>query len=152
LRKAHLEAIEVYFICAWYWVISMFSNCTKTFLRTIFSSHPPTSLDPTPPVLLARRTRHRTSESIFFVSRASPDAEIATHIAHILENAGKRVIIQNWDFKNRSFMERMQATHTSGGRVVALLRPTIRAVIAARRSGRTPSQMTHSTVKVWSLP
>jgi hypothetical protein len=67
----------------------------------------------------------------------------------ILENAGKRVIIQNWDFKNRSFMERMQATHTSGGRVVALLRPTIRAV---RRSGRTPSQTTHSTVKVWSLP
>ena len=43
LRKAHLEAIEIYFICAWYWVISMFSNCEKTFLRTI-SSHPPTSL------------------------------------------------------------------------------------------------------------
>ena len=33
-----------------------------------------------------------------------------------------------------------------------MLRPTIRAVIAARRSGRTPSQTTHSTVKVWSRP
>lgn len=120
MRKAHLEAIEVYFICAVLGNRHVF-ELYKDFFADDVLKPPLTSLDPTPPVLLARRTRHRKIESLFFVSRASPDAEIATHIAHILENAGKRVIIQNWDFKNRSFMERMQATHTSGGRVVALL-------------------------------
>ena len=43
----------------------------------------------------------------FFVSRAGPDAAIAAVIAHILEAAGRTVIIQDWDFKNRAFMERM---------------------------------------------
>lgn len=118
MRKAHLEAIEVYFICAVLGNRHVF-ELYKDFFTDDVLKPPADQLDPTPPVLLARRTRHRTSESIFFVSRASPDAEIATHIAHIPENAGKRVIIQNWDFKNCSFMERMQATHTSGGRVVA---------------------------------
>ncbi|MGO9173474.1 MAG: hypothetical protein ACLP7P_16135 [Rhodomicrobium sp.] len=40
----------------------------------------------------------------FFISRAGPDAEMAQRIAHILEDAGRPVIIQDWDIKNRSFM------------------------------------------------
>ena len=58
-------------------------------------------------------------EREFFVSRAGPDAAIA----HILEDAGRRVIIQDWDFKNRAFMERMHAALTSGARTIALLSP-----------------------------
>ena len=59
----------------------------------------------------------------FFVSRAGPDAAIATAIAHILEAAGRRVIIQDWDFKNRAFMERMHTALSSGARAIALLSP-----------------------------
>ena len=59
----------------------------------------------------------------FFVSRAGPDAAIATTIAHILEAAGRTVIIQDWDFKNRAFMERMHTALCSGARTIALLSP-----------------------------
>ncbi len=59
----------------------------------------------------------------FFISRAGPDAEIAQRIAHILESAGRPVILQDWDFKNRAFMERMHAALTSGARTIALLSP-----------------------------
>ncbi len=59
----------------------------------------------------------------FFVSRAGPDAGVAQRIAHILEDAGRRVVIQDWNFKNRAFMERMHAALTSGARTVALLSP-----------------------------
>ena len=59
----------------------------------------------------------------FFVSRAGPDAGAAQRIAHILEDAGRRVVIQDWDFKNHAFMERMHAALTSGARTVALLSP-----------------------------
>ncbi len=59
----------------------------------------------------------------FFISRAGPDAEIAQRIAHILEGAGRPVILQDWDFKNRNFMERMHAALTSGARTIALLSP-----------------------------
>jgi hypothetical protein len=59
----------------------------------------------------------------FFVSRAGSDAEIAQRIAQILESVGKRVLIQDWDFNNRSFMERMHAALTSGARVIAILSP-----------------------------
>ncbi len=62
-------------------------------------------------------------EPEFFVSRAGPDAAIAQRIAHILEDAGRRVVIQDWDFKNRAFMERMHAALTSGARTIALLSP-----------------------------
>ena len=62
-------------------------------------------------------------EPEFFISRAGPDAALAQRIAHILEDAGRRVVIQDWDFKNRAFMERMHAALTSGARTVALLSP-----------------------------
>jgi tetratricopeptide (TPR) repeat protein len=59
----------------------------------------------------------------FFLSRAGPDAAIAETIAHILEDAGRTVILQEWDFKNRAFMERMHAALCSGARTIALLSP-----------------------------
>jgi hypothetical protein len=60
---------------------------------------------------------------LFFISRAGPDNAIAQRVAHILEDAGRRVLIQDWDFKNRAFMERMHAALTSGARTIALLSP-----------------------------
>ena len=62
-------------------------------------------------------------EPEFFVSRAGPDAGAAQRIAHILEDAGRRVVIQDWDFKNRNFMDCMQTALTSGARTIALLSP-----------------------------
>ena len=62
-------------------------------------------------------------EPEFFVSRAGPDAGAAQRIAHILEDAGRRVVIQDWDFKNRTFMDRMHTALTSGARTIALLSP-----------------------------
>lgn len=57
----------------------------------------------------------------FFISRAGADAALAAEIGRILEDDGKRVILQQWDFANRNFMERMQASLESGARVIALL-------------------------------
>ncbi len=59
----------------------------------------------------------------FFISRAGADAGFAADIGHILENAGHRVILQQWDFANRNFMEAMHAALESGARVIALLSP-----------------------------
>jgi tetratricopeptide (TPR) repeat protein len=59
----------------------------------------------------------------FFLSRAGPDREIAEAIAHILEAAGRTVILEDWDFKNRAFMERMHTALCSGARTIALLSP-----------------------------
>ena len=57
----------------------------------------------------------------FFVSRAGADAPFADAIGRILEDAGHRVVLQQWDFANRNFMERMHAALSSGARVIALL-------------------------------
>ena len=57
----------------------------------------------------------------FFISRAGADAVFAAQIGHILEDAGHSVILQQWDFANRNFMEAMQAALESGARVIALL-------------------------------
>lgn len=59
----------------------------------------------------------------FFISRAGPDAEIGKAIAQILETAGRPVIIEDRDFQNRSFMERMDSALRSGARTIALLSP-----------------------------
>jgi tetratricopeptide (TPR) repeat protein len=59
----------------------------------------------------------------FFISRAGPDKDIALRIADILEAAGRRVLIQDRDFANRSFMERMQHALVSNARTIALLSP-----------------------------
>ena len=57
----------------------------------------------------------------FFISRAGADMAIASAIGAILEKAGYRVVLQQWDFANRSFMERMHWALKSGARVIALL-------------------------------
>lgn len=58
-----------------------------------------------------------------FVSRAGADADFAAVIGGILESAGYAVVLQQWDFANRNFMERMHAALAGGARVVALLSP-----------------------------
>ncbi len=57
----------------------------------------------------------------FFISRAGPDAAYAVKIAHILQDAGYRVFIQDRDIRNESIMAAMQAALTSGARTIALL-------------------------------
>jgi hypothetical protein len=57
----------------------------------------------------------------FFISRAGADAPFAAEVAHVLEDAGHAVVLQQWDFANRNFMERMHAALDSGARVIALL-------------------------------
>jgi hypothetical protein len=57
----------------------------------------------------------------FFISRAGADAPFAAEIGRILEAAGHTVVLQQWDFANRNFMERMHAALESGARVLALL-------------------------------
>ncbi len=59
----------------------------------------------------------------FFVSRADADAEFASVIEEVLQAAGFTVILQQWDFANRNFTERMHAALAEGARVVALLSP-----------------------------
>jgi TIR domain len=59
----------------------------------------------------------------FFISRAGTDAAFADRIGRLLEDAGYRVVLQQWDFANRNFMERMDAALGSGARVIALLSP-----------------------------
>ncbi len=59
----------------------------------------------------------------FFVSRAGEDADFAAVVGEILESAGHTVVLQQWDFANRNFMERMHAALSGGLRVVALLSP-----------------------------
>jgi tetratricopeptide (TPR) repeat protein len=55
------------------------------------------------------------------ISRAGADALFSEAIGHIIENAGCRVVLEQWDFTNHSFMERMHAALSSGARVIALL-------------------------------
>lgn len=59
----------------------------------------------------------------FFISRASADAAFAAVVGEILTEAGHGVVLQQWDFANRNFMERMHAALADGARVVALLSP-----------------------------
>jgi tetratricopeptide (TPR) repeat protein len=58
-----------------------------------------------------------------FISRAGADADFAAVIGSMLEAAGYKVTLQQWDFANRNFMERMHASLAGGARVVALLSP-----------------------------
>src|SRR5579885_1662354 len=58
-----------------------------------------------------------------FISRAGTDAEISERIAMILRDIGYDVILQQWNFPNRNFIERMHDALARGARVVALLSP-----------------------------
>ena len=57
----------------------------------------------------------------FFISRAGTDAHFAAVIGSILEGAGNRVILQQWDFANRNFMEAHARRARKRARVIALL-------------------------------
>ncbi|HEY6324969.1 MAG TPA: toll/interleukin-1 receptor domain-containing protein [Candidatus Cybelea sp.] len=59
----------------------------------------------------------------FFISRASADGAFAAVVGEILADAGHDVVLQQWDFANRNFMERMHAALAGGARVIALLSP-----------------------------
>lgn len=63
-----------------------------------------------------------TNKTIF-ISRAGADADFAAVIGKTLEDAGHAVILQQWDFANRNFMERMHAALADDARVIALLSP-----------------------------
>jgi hypothetical protein len=56
----------------------------------------------------------------FFISQAGPDAQFAAAVGSVLEDAGNRVILQQWDLANRNFMEGMHAALESGARDIAL--------------------------------
>jgi hypothetical protein len=60
---------------------------------------------------------------MLFISRAGVDADIAAEIGRVFESAGYGVILQQWDFSNRHFIERMHDGLAGGARVVALLSP-----------------------------
>ena len=57
----------------------------------------------------------------FFISRTGADAAIAIAVADALKGAGYRVLVQDKDFANRNFMERMDAGLASGARVIAII-------------------------------
>ena len=64
----------------------------------------------------------------FFISRAGAhpaDVAMAAKVGATIEANGHqgRVVLQQWDFANRNFMERMDAALASGGRVIAILTP-----------------------------
>jgi tetratricopeptide (TPR) repeat protein len=58
-----------------------------------------------------------------FISRAGADEAFGAEIGRVLETAGYSVVLQQWDFSNRNFIERIHAALSDGARVVALLSP-----------------------------
>jgi hypothetical protein len=60
----------------------------------------------------------------FFISRSGSDAAVAQAIGAVLEAAGHRVLLQDWDFPNHNFIERMHTALQTCARVIALLSPT----------------------------
>ncbi len=58
-----------------------------------------------------------------FISRAGSDAAAGEWIAQVLVAAGYQVILQQWSFANKSFINQMQAALEDGTRIVALLSP-----------------------------
>jgi ankyrin repeat protein/Flp pilus assembly protein TadD len=63
------------------------------------------------------------STGLLFISRAAADHEFAAKIARDLEVAGYQTLLQQWDFANSSFIERMHSALADGARVIALLSP-----------------------------
>jgi hypothetical protein len=63
-----------------------------------------------------------------FISRAGADAPFAAQIGRILAASGCEVILQEWNFANRSFMEPIHAALADGARVVGLLSPDYQIV------------------------
>ena len=66
----------------------------------------------------------------FFISRAGKnpvDVAMAAKIDAILRADGHRTVLQQFDFANRNFMERMDTALASGARIVAILSPEYQA-------------------------
>ncbi len=59
----------------------------------------------------------------FFISRAGADKAIAAQIGQILQAAGYSVILQDWDFADRNFVERMHDALIRAQRAILLLSP-----------------------------
>ena len=59
----------------------------------------------------------------FFISRAGADAGYAAVIGKILEDAHYNVILQDWDFADKNFVERMHDALIRAERVILLLSP-----------------------------
>ena len=66
----------------------------------------------------------RESRSVdFFISRAGAQATIAKWIGNFLEEAGHSIILQDWDFHDKNFLERMHDALKRASRVILLLSP-----------------------------
>jgi len=65
----------------------------------------------------------KAAEADFFISRAGADKAFAAVIGRILEDAGHRVILQDWDFPHKNFIERMHDALIRAERVILLLSP-----------------------------
>jgi tetratricopeptide (TPR) repeat protein len=59
----------------------------------------------------------------FFISRAGADKDFATALGRILEDAGYRVILQDWDFADKNFIGCMHDALIKAERVILLLSP-----------------------------
>ncbi len=64
-----------------------------------------------------------TGQADFFISRAGADKALAAVIGAILEAAGHSVILQDWDFPDSNFIERMHDALIRARRVIVLLSP-----------------------------
>ena len=62
-------------------------------------------------------------KSDFFIARAGADKKFAVQIGNILEDAGYSVILQDWDFADKNFVERMHDALIRASRVIVLLSP-----------------------------
>ena len=99
----------------------------------------------------------------FFVSRAGDDKRLAQAIASIIEDARRpdgtpyRVVIQDWDFANHNFMERMDWALSTPARLIGLLSPEYLASPHCRaewlnRLGPDPLNMRGGFIAMRSLP
>jgi tetratricopeptide (TPR) repeat protein len=64
-----------------------------------------------------------TEQKRVFISRSGADKALAAELGHILEDAGYSVILQQWDFGSKNFINEMHEALASGARVLALLSP-----------------------------
>jgi hypothetical protein len=62
-------------------------------------------------------------QAILFISRASADKELAEEIGKILKGADYSVILQEWNMRNRNFIQVMHDALRESDHVIALLSP-----------------------------
>jgi len=59
----------------------------------------------------------------FFISRAGAQADLASYMAGLLKTAGYTTILQDWDFPNTNFIERIHDALRKASRMIVLLSP-----------------------------